>query len=89
MEALQAVRQPRPAAIAAWACSCETAGSTPALWTPPPPLHTHQRDPPRSVPVASHAEPTATAAAEPPLEPPAESAGSHGLRVTPNSLWGA
>ena len=39
-------------------------------------------EPPPSVPSASGAMPFATAAALPPLEPPAVRAGSHGLRVT-------
>lgn len=45
-------------------------------------------EPPRSVPVARKQAPVASAAAEPPLEPPAESAGAQGLRVTPKTLWG-
>src|SRR3954447_365019 len=40
---------------------------------------------PKSVPCASGAMPLATAAAEPPDEPAGLSAGSHGLRVAPNS----
>src|SRR3954470_10526066 len=39
-------------------------------------------DPPVSVPIASGAIPAATAAAEPPLDPPGERSTSHGLRVT-------
>jgi hypothetical protein len=41
-------------------------------------------EPPVSVPVASGASPAATAAAEPPDEPPGIAAGSHGLRTGPN-----
>src|SRR5262245_18716582 len=45
-------------------------------------------EPPESVPVAIVARPAATAAAEPPLEPPVVQSGFHGLRVTPFSwLW--
>ncbi len=40
-------------------------------------------DPPPSDPVAHGTMPAATAAAEPPEEPPGVRAGSHGLRVTP------
>src|SRR4051795_10751491 len=40
-------------------------------------------EPPPSVPVASGPMPAATAAAAPPLDPPAVREGSHGLRVTP------
>ncbi len=39
-------------------------------------------EPPVSVPSAQGARPPATAAAEPPDEPPGTSAGSHGLRVS-------
>ncbi len=39
-------------------------------------------DPAESVPVAPGTRPAATAAAEPPLEPPGVSAVSHGLRVS-------
>jgi hypothetical protein len=42
-------------------------------------------DPPPSVPSASGTIPPASAAALPPLEPPAVRAGSQGLRVTPVS----
>ena len=42
-------------------------------------------DPPPSVPTDSGPRPEATAAALPPLDPPAVRAGSHGLRVTPVS----
>ena len=42
-------------------------------------------DPPPSVPTASGPRPAATAAPAPPLEPPAVSAGFHGLRVGPKS----
>jgi hypothetical protein len=42
-------------------------------------------DPPMSVPSASGTQPEATAAAEPPEEPPGDRDGSHGLRVTPQS----
>jgi hypothetical protein len=38
-------------------------------------------EPPASVPCASGAIPAATAAAEPPLEPPGERSSAHGLRV--------
>ena len=43
-------------------------------------------EPPMSEPVASVAEPAASDAADPPLEPPGENAVFHGLRVTPHSL---
>ena len=43
-------------------------------------------DPPPSVVVASGANPAASAAAEPPLEPPGERSGFHGLRLAPNTL---
>ena len=42
-------------------------------------------DPPPSPPLASGTKPAATAAAEPPLEPPGECASDQGLRVGPNS----
>ena len=42
-------------------------------------------EPPVSVPSASGANPAATAADEPPDEPPGTRSGSHGLRVTPNA----
>src|SRR5260370_17104980 len=42
-------------------------------------------DPAPSVPTASGPRPDATAAAAPPLDPPAVRLGSHGLRVTPVS----
>nr|WP_206060613.1 hypothetical protein [Nonomuraea basaltis] len=42
-------------------------------------------DPPPSLAVASATIPAATAAAEPPLDPPAEYAGSYGFRVGPNA----
>ena len=42
-------------------------------------------DPPRSVPSASANMPVASPAAPPPVDPPAESAGSHGLRVAPKT----
>src|SRR5437870_10121506 len=42
-------------------------------------------EPPRSVPSASGHIPVASAAAEPPLEPPAVSARFHGLRVAPKT----
>ena len=42
-------------------------------------------DPPPSVAVAMGTMPADSAAAEPPLEPPGDQRGSHGLRVTPNS----
>jgi hypothetical protein len=38
-------------------------------------------EPPVSVPIAQGASPAATAAAEPPLEPPGTRCGSQGLRV--------
>ena len=40
-------------------------------------------EPPVSVPRASGARPAASAAAEPPLEPPATRSGSRGLRTVP------
>jgi len=43
-------------------------------------------EPPMSEPVASVAVPAASAAADPPLEPPGEYLVFHGLRVTPQSL---
>ena len=43
-------------------------------------------DPPMSEPVARVVVPAASAAAEPPLEPPGEYAVCHGLRVTPHSF---
>src|SRR3989449_5961102 len=42
-------------------------------------------EPPRSVPSASAIIPVASAAHPPPVEPPALNAGSHGLRVRPNT----
>src|ERR687898_2451660 len=42
-------------------------------------------EPPVSVPRASGANPAATAAADPPPEPPGMRSGSHGLRVGPNA----
>jgi hypothetical protein len=42
-------------------------------------------EPPMSEPVASVAVPAASAAADPPLEPPGEYPVCHGLRVTPQS----
>ena len=42
-----------------------------------------RRDPPRSDPSATDTDPQARATAAPPLEPPALSAGFHGLRVRP------
>ena len=42
-------------------------------------------DPAPSVPSAAAASPAATAAAEPPLDPPHVRAGSHGLRVAPKA----
>src|SRR5262249_8598653 len=49
-----------------------------------------RRLPPRSDPVASHTSPAASAAAEPPDEPPQVRAVSQGLRVSPNtSLTGS
>ena len=42
-------------------------------------------EPPVSVPVASGARPAATAAAEPPEEPPGMAARSHGLRTGPKN----
>ena len=41
-------------------------------------------DPPMSVPSASGTQPDATAAPEPPEEPPGERSVFHGLRVTPH-----
>ena len=46
-----------------------------------------RREPPRSVPSASGHMPVASAAAEPPLEPPAVSARFQGLRVAPNTVF--
>lgn len=40
-------------------------------------------DPAPSVPIAAAASPAATAAADPPLEPPGECVSDHGLRVGP------
>ncbi len=40
-------------------------------------------EPPVSVPIAHGASPAATAAADPPLEPPGTRSVSHGLRTTP------
>src|SRR5580704_11751083 len=42
-------------------------------------------EPPPSPPVAIGTMPPATADAEPPLDPPGVTAGSHGLRVTPQA----
>src|SRR6516164_10639687 len=42
-------------------------------------------DPPPSPPVAIGTIPPATAAADPPLDPPGVTVGSHGLRVTPHA----
>ena len=42
-------------------------------------------EPPMSVPSASGTQPAATAAPEPPEEPPGVPLGFHGLRVTPQS----
>src|SRR5207248_565409 len=44
-------------------------------------------EPPVSVPIAQGARPPATAAAEPPLEPPGTRARSHGLRVVWKPLF--
>lgn len=44
-------------------------------------------DPPPSEPVHSGTMPAATAAADPPLEPPALRLRSHGLRVEPNRAF--
>ena len=44
-------------------------------------------EPPRSVPSASAIMPVASAAAPPPVEPPEVSAGFHGLRVGPNTVF--
>src|ERR671917_585109 len=41
-------------------------------------------EPPVSVPIAHGASPAATAAAEPPLEPPGTRVSSHGLSTGPN-----
>ncbi len=41
-------------------------------------------EPPPSVPSATGANPAATAATDPPLDPPGVSVGAHGLPVTPN-----
>ncbi len=42
-------------------------------------------DPPPSEPVARGTRPAATAAAEPPDDPPGERSSAHGLRVAPNT----
>ena len=42
-------------------------------------------EPPRSVPSASAIMPVASAAAPPPVDPPADFVGSHGFRVRPNT----
>lgn len=52
--------------------------------TTPQRLAGMRREPPRSLPLASGARPHASATAEPPEDPPAERARSHGLRVAPN-----
>ena len=54
---------------------------------PTTPLHDAgmRTEPPMSVPSASGTHPDATAAPEPPEEPPGERDGSHGLRVMPHS----
>jgi hypothetical protein len=44
-------------------------------------------EPPRSVPWAMGHMPVASAAADPPLEPPALRARFHGLRVAPNTSF--
>src|SRR3982751_1680067 len=44
-------------------------------------------EPPVSVPVANGTMPAATAAAEPPDEPPGTRLASHGLRTAPNALF--
>jgi hypothetical protein len=44
-------------------------------------------EPPRSVPSAMGHMPVASAAADPPLEPPAVRARFHGLRVAPNTAF--
>ena len=41
-------------------------------------------EPPMSLPSARGTQPDATAAAEPPEEPPGDRVGSHGFRVTPH-----
>ncbi len=43
-------------------------------------------EPPPSLAVATGTRPAATAAAEPPLEPPGVRSSPHGLRVTPHAL---
>src|SRR6266508_3840724 len=43
-----------------------------------------RNEPPMSLPIPSTACPAATAAADPPLDPPGTLVGSHGLRVGPN-----
>jgi hypothetical protein len=40
-------------------------------------------EPPPSVAVATATSPAATAAADPPLDPPGERSSAHGLRVAP------
>ena len=44
-------------------------------------------EPPRSEPWASQAMPVASATADPPDDPAAESAVFHGLSVAPNTVW--
>ena len=43
-------------------------------------------EPPPSLAVQNGTKPAATAAAEPPLDPPGVRVGSHGLRVVPHAL---
>ncbi|MCZ7525697.1 MAG: hypothetical protein M5U14_04485 [Acidimicrobiia bacterium] len=62
------------------------------LWVGLNPANPHAADgiridPPPSDPVARGTMAAATAAAEPPLEPPQERAGAHGLPVAPNSRF--
>src|SRR5262249_55817852 len=54
--------------------------------TMPQQLAGMRTEPAMSVPRARYARPAATAAAEPPLEPPAVRSRSHGVGVVPNSL---
>src|SRR5688572_8711920 len=57
------------------------------LWPTSPANDAGMRmDPPPSDAVANGMMPAATAAEEPPLEPPGVRVTSHGLRVTPNTL---
>ena len=70
-------------------------GKTPSSgmrpWVTLSPKHPHsaagtRTEPPVSVPMATGVMPAATAAAEPPEDPPGDVSGSHGLRTGPK--WG-